>query len=359
MGRKIDFSFLFLFLFLLCFGFLILLSASFYAGQKRFNDPFYYLKHQLLLGGLGGVIWGILLYILPTKALKKLSFFFFLFSLFLVSLTFVPGIASPANKAYRWINIFGFSFQPVELLKLTFILYLASWLESKTRKKTAYFIPFLFLLAIVSLFLLAQPNFSALILLFGVSLSLFFLAKTPLYQTFLILGLALISFLPLLKLAPYRMKRILTFLNPQLDPYGISYHVLQSKVAIGSGGIFGKGIGLSEEKLGLLPYPFSDSIFAVFAEEFGFLGSCFLLILFLLFFLKIYRIAQAQTDYFKKLTLFGILIWFLLQTTIHVGALCGLLPLTGIPLPFISYGGSHLMMEIAAVFLVLKFSREK
>jgi cell division protein FtsW len=359
MDKKVDLLFLFLFLFLLFFGFLILLSASFYAGKKYFNDPFYYLKHQFLFGGLGGLLLGIFLYIIPTKALKKLSFFLFLFSLFLVSLTFIPGIASPVNKAYRWINIFGFSFQPVELLKLTFILYLASWLESKTRKKTAYFIPFLFLLAIISLFLLAQPNFSALILLFGISLSLFFLAKTPLYQTFLILGLALISFLPLLKLAPYRMKRILTFLNPQLDPYGISYHVLQSKVAIGSGGIFGKGIGLSEEKLGLLPHPFSDSIFAVFAEEFGFLGSCFLLILFLIFFLRIYQIAQDQTDHFKKLVLFGIMIWFLLQTTIHIGALCGLLPLTGIPLPFISYGGSHLMFEIAASFLVLKFSREK
>jgi len=359
MEKKIDFLFLFLFLFLLCFGFLILLSASFYPGQKNFNDPFYYLKHQLLWGVLGGLVLGILLFLLPSNFLKKTSLFLFLFSLFLVFLTFVPGIANPANKAYRWINIFGFSFQPVEFLKLTFILYLSSWLESKTKQKKSYFLPFLFLLGIISLFLLAQPNFSALTLLFGISLSLFFLAKTPLYQTFLVLGLALISFLPLLKLAPYRVKRLLTFLNPQLDPYGISYHVIQSKVAIGSGGIFGKGIGLSEEKLGFLPHPFSDSIFAVFSEEFGFLGNCFLLLLFFIFFLRIYQIAQRQTDYFKKLTLFGILTWFFLQTTIHVGALSGFLPLTGIPLPFVSYGGSHLMFEIAACFLVLKFSREK
>ncbi len=359
MAQKIDYLFLFLFLFLLCFGFLILLSASFYSAQKRFGDPFYYLKHQIILGFFGGLIFGILIFILPSNFLKKTSFFLFLFSILLVFFTFVPGIASPANKAYRWIKIFGFSFQPVELLKLTFILYLAGWLESKTKRKTAYFLPFLFILGIISLSLLAQPNFSALILIFGIALFLFFLAKTPLYQTFLILILGLISFLPLLKLAPYRVQRILTFLNPQLDPYGISYHLIQSKVAIGSGGIFGKGIGLSEEKLGLLPYPFSDSIFAVFAEEFGFVGVCFLLFLFFVFFLRIYQIARKQTDEFKKLTLFGILTWFFLQTTINIGAMSGLLPLTGIPLPFVSYGGSHLMTEIAACFLVLKFSRER
>jgi len=358
MERKIDFLFLFLFLFLLFFGFLILLSASFYPAQKRFNDPFYYLKHQLTLGVLGGLILGTLIFLLPSNFLKKISLPSFLISLFLLLLTFVPGFANPANKTYRWINVFGFSFQPVELLKLTLILYLGSWLESKTKRKKAYFLPFLIVLGIVSLFLLAQPNFSALILIFGIALSLFFLAKTPIYQTFLILGLGLISFFPLLKLAPYRIKRLLTFLNPDLDPYGISYHAIQSKVAIGSGGIFGKGIGFSEEKLGLLPHPFSDSIFAVFAEEFGFVGVCFLLFLFLILFLRIYQIGKRQTDDFKKLTIFGILTWFFFQTTINIGAMSGLLPLTGIPLPFVSYGGSHLMVEIGACFLILKFSRE-
>jgi cell division protein FtsW len=359
MEKKIDFLFLFLFVFLVCFGFLILLSASFYAGQKYFKDPFYYLKHQLLLGGMGGLVLGVLIFILPSHILKKISFFLFLGSLFFVGLSFVPGIAAPANRAYRWINIFGFSFQPVEILKLTFILYLASWLESKTKGKISYFIPFLLIVGVISLFLLAQPNFSALTLILGISLFLFFLAKTPLSQTFLLFALALASFFPLLKLAPYRVKRILTFLNPQLDPFGISYHLIQSQVAIGSGGVFGKGVGLSEEKLGLLPHPFSDSIFAVFGEEFGFVGISFLLILFLIFFLRIYQIGSNQKDTFKSLTIFGILTWFSFQTIINIGAMIGLLPLTGIPLPFISYGGSHLMVEIAACFLILKFSRER
>jgi len=358
MGKKVDLLFLFLFLFLILFGFLILLSASFYTGQKRFSDPFYYLKHQLILGGLGGTILGILIFIFPSNLLKRTSFFLFLGALFLVGLSFVPGIAAPANKAYRWINIFGFSFQPVEILKLAFILYLASWLESRTKRRATYFVPFLLIVGIISLFLLAQPNFSALTLILGISLFLFFLAKTPLHQTFLLLALAMMSFFPLLKIAPYRIKRILTFLNPQLDPFGSSYHAIQSQLAIGSGRIFGKGVGLSEEKFGLLPHPFSDSVFAVFGEEFGFVGTFFLLVLFLIFFLRIYQIAQSQKEAFKKLTLFGILCWFSFQTIINVGAMISLLPLTGIPLPFISYGGSHLMVEIAACFLVLKFSRE-
>jgi cell division protein FtsW len=186
---------------------------------------------------------------------------------------------------------------------------------------------------------------------------MFFLSKTPFWQTFLILILAILFLIPLIKVAPYRFLRILTFLNPDFDPLGIGYQIKQALIAIGSGKIFGMGFGLSQQKLGILPQSFSDTIFAIFAEETGFLGSLFLIFLYLMFFWRSFKIGKEKKEGFKRLSAFGISFWICFQSFANIGAMSGVLPLAGIPLPFLSYGGSHLIAEMAGVGILLKISK--
>jgi len=165
------------------------------------------------------------------------------------------------------------------------------------------------------------------------------------------------SLIALIKVAPYRMARILVFLDPQTDPLGIGYQIKQALIAIGSGGILGLGLGLSQQKFGFLPQPMSDSIFAVFAEESGFLGATLLISLFFLFLFRGIQISKKVNDNFLKLSAVGICCWISLQALINIGSMIGILPLSGTPLPFISYGGSHLIAELTGVGILLNISK--
>ncbi len=357
-------SFLFLSSFLLLlFGFLILESASAPISLINFGHPFYYFLHQVLFGLLPGIIVGFLLSRFSLEKIKKLSPLILLLNLVFLIFVFLPWTGLKIKGGARWLKIGKFSFQPSEFLKLSFILYLASWLEGRRKRgekdfsQTFFF--FLLILIFISLFLILQPDISTLGIIFAIAVSLFFLAKTPIWQTLLLIFLGTLSLFPLVKIAPYRMRRILSFLNPELDPLGISYHSKQAKIAIGSGGIFGKGLAFSQEKFGLLPHSFSDSIFAVFAEETGFLGCFFLLSLYFLFFWQIFSLGKKQKNLFLKLLCFGILTWIFTQTFVNIGSMIGILPMTGIPLPFVSYGGSHLMAEIISLFLLFKINAKK
>ena len=187
---------------------------------------------------------------------------------------------------------------------------------------------------------------------------MFFALDTPLWHNILIIFLGLICLFLLIKLAPYRMARFLVFLNPNLDPLGIGYQLKQSLIAIGSGGIKGLGFGLSRQKFGFLPSPFSDAIFAVFSEETGFIGSFILIVLFLLFLYQGLKIVKSLRESFLKLTALGITLWITLQAFINIGSMIGLLPLTGIPLPFISYGGSAFIAEMIGVGILLNISKK-
>lgn len=344
-------------------GILILASVSSSFSLQRTGTSFYFLNHQLLVGLLPGLLLGTVAFMLPLSFFKKWGFVFLLITIVLLALVFIPGIGGGKGDIHRWIYVGSFSFQPSELLKLTFILYMASWLTSRISltKKESFkqtLIPFAAIMAIVSTFLIIQPDVSTLGVIAATSLTMYFLSGTPLWHTLALVGFGFASLAALIATKPYRWHRLEVFLDPSFDPLGKGYQLKQALIGIGSGGLFGTGLGLSFQKFGTLPEPISDSIFAVFAEEAGFVGSALLLLLFMAFVWRVFVVAQRVPDRFASLTASGIGVWIFLQAGINIGAMLGLVPLTGIPLPFISHGGSALATELVAVGILLNISKQ-
>jgi len=373
MAKKPDYILLGTAVGLMVIGILILANVSAPLSLQRFGTTYYFLKHQLLFGFLPGIILGFLAFRIPLNFFKKWAPILLLINLFLLAIIFLPGVGSKLGGAARWLNFGPFSFQPSEFLKLTFILYLAAWLASRadtrdTRKPderylklthSQTFLAFSIIIVIISLLLIFQPDISTLGVIILVAISMYFLAKMPLWQSFLMVLTGMAALFALVKLAPYRMNRFLVFFDPTKDLMGIGYQIKQAVIAVGSGGISGLGMGMSQFKLGFLPQTISDSIFAVFAEETGFIGSCVLILLFLIFLWRGLRIGKLCQDKFSQLTVWGITLWICLQGFINIAAIIGVLPLTGIPLPFISYGGSALVVQLVGMGVLLNISRQK
>ena len=364
--NKPDYVLLVIVFGILCMGLLILASVSASYSFKKYGETYHLLNHQLLYGLLPGLILGYLAFRLDLNKLKKYTPILLLFTFFLMLLVFVPFLGVKAGDAARWIMVGPFSFQPSELLKLTFVFYLASWLAGRKSKDnpnvgkfgiSQTFFAFMAMAAIIIILLFLQSDVSTLGVIILVGFIMYFSAGTSLIENIMILVLGAGGLGVLIKVAPYRMNRLLVFLNPDLDPMGLGYQLKQSLIAIGSGGIFGLGLGMSAQKLGYLPQTISDSIFAIFSEETGFIGAFFLLALFLTFAWRGYYIAKKTNDAFFKLTAIGISSWIILQSFVNIGAMVGLLPLTGIPLPFISYGGSALVITMIGAGILLNISR--
>lgn len=359
--KKPDYILLTNILILIIFGILILSSVSTSLSQEKFGNSFYYLNHQLLYGLLPGIILGFLAFRINLNFLKKISHFLFFGNLIILALVFLPGIGISFRGANRWIEFGPISFQPSEFLKLTSILYFASWISSRMEKSkrglNKNLFAFFLIIILMSLILIFQPDISTLGIIFASCLLIYFLAETPFWHSFLIFLIGFFGLSILIKVAPYRLSRLIVFLNPEFDPLGIGYQIKQALIGIGSGGFFGKGLGLSEQRFGFLPQSISDSIFAIFAEETGFIGSSILILLFLIFFWRGFKIGKMVNEKFLKLTAFGITFWISIQTFVNIGAMIGILPLTGIPLPFISYGGSHLLAELIGMGILLNISR--
>lgn len=351
---------------LIILGIIILASVSASVSQEKFGTTYYYLNHQLLFGLLPGLILGFLAFRINLSFLRKIAPFLLLLNLLFLAMVFLPKIGASSGGAARWISFGPVSFQPSEFLKLTFILYLASWLTSQKEKiklqKTAFnatFGAFLIVIILISLFLIFQPDISTLVVIIASAVILYFLIKTPLWHSILIILIGAGGLFSLIKLAPYRLNRILVFLKPELDPMGIGYQLKQSLITVGSGGLFGLGLGLglSRQRFNFLPQSISDSVFAVFAEETGFIGALILIVVFLLFLWQTFKIAKINKDSFSQLTVLGISSWIAIQGFINIGAMIGILPLTGIPLPFISYGGSHIVAELVGMGIILNISK--
>ncbi len=344
-------------------GLFVLASVSAIKSQEFTGHAYYFFVQQLLLGFLPGLVIAFILFKTPLSFIKKWSFPTLGVILFLVCLVFVPQLGEGTRGATRWID-FGFvSFQPTELLKIAFIVYLASWLAGKKAKKKkksseGTFIPFAVISTVIGLVLIFQPDISTLGVIFMVALIMYFVADTPLWHTitFVFSGAGLLFFL--VKFKPYRLERVQGMMNPDLDPLGMTYQIRQALIAIGSGGIFGAGFGMSYQKFGFLPFPMTDSIFAIFAEESGFIGSFILISLFLLFFWRGFLIAKRSNDQFVRLVSIGITSWFFVQAFINIGSMTGLMPLTGIPLPLISYGKSHIIAEMAGLGILINASKK-
>jgi len=359
--KKLDYILLSVVILLNLIGLIAIAGASSAKSLQLTGKSTYFLFHQILYGLVPGVILAFVLYRLDLDFLRKNSFWIFIFAVFLTSLVFVPKLGVTIFGGRRWINIFGFSFQPSELLKLAFLIYLSSWLAKQEREKPMFknmLLPFLTILAILSIIFILQPDVSTLAMFGLLGGILYFSAKTPFSHIVILACIGGVALCLLILLTPYRFNRLFVFLNPETDPLGKGYHIKQALIAVGSGGLFGKGLGLGEQKLGFLPQPMTDSIFAVFGEEVGFLGTFVVVCLFLLFAWRGIRCAKEQNDEFRKLLAVGVTSWITIQAFINMGTMIGVLPLTGMPLPFLSYGGSALICELAGCGILLNISKK-
>ncbi|MBU1136792.1 putative lipid II flippase FtsW [Patescibacteria group bacterium] len=346
---------------LVVFGLIALNSASMVISRENFGGSYYYLKHQILYGLSIGLIGFFICQRINYRWWKKIAFPILILSLVFLAAVFLPGMGYEGNEARRWITVGSISFQPFELVKLSFILYLSALLSrSEEIKKNIKesLIPFIAVFGIISVLVLFQPNTSAFFIISLIAGSIYFLAELNLSYLAAAGLLAIVSFFVLIKTAAYRMKRFTVYLHPEMDPQGIGYQINQALLAIGSGGLFGLGLGHSIQKWKYLPEVIGDSVFAIIAEEFGFIGAGFLIFLFIFLTWRGLRIAKNAPDKFGYLVVGGIIGWIFFQAFINIAAICGIIPLTGMPLPFVSYGGTALAVTLTAAGIVVNISKQ-
>jgi cell division protein FtsW len=361
-SRQPDYILLAVIGILVIFGLIMISSASIALSQERFHESYHYLKNQLIRGVLPGLALALVAYFIPYQFWRKIALPLLIVSIAGLVLVFLPGIGLELGGAKRWLNIASVSFQPSELLKLPLIIYLAAWLATKEKEIknfTGGLMPFLILVGIVCLLILFEPDLGTTGVLGFTALLIFILAGARISHVLLILagGIALAWLSIKLNFFPHATSRVQTLLHPELDPRGIGYQINQALLALGSGGLFGLGLGQSLQKFRYLPQPASDSIAAVIGEELGFLGLLCLLLLFVIFAFRGFKIARQAPDNFGRLLAGGITGWIIFQALINITAISGLIPLTGITLPFISLGGSSLAITLTAMGILLNISK--
>jgi len=352
---------LFVTLILLVFGLIILSSAGIVEGQKKFGSPYYYLSKQILYGVLPGLFLFFLFSKIDYRFWKKVSFVILFGSLLLMILVFVPDIGIGLKGANRWVSLWGVSFQPSEILKLAMVIYFAAWFGSKDErlKNWSYSAaPFFVVISFIGLLLALQPDVGTLAIVVLIALGIYFVAGSSMKYLFAIIAIFVVAIVGLIFIEPYRFNRIKTFLDPSFDPRGISYQLNQSLIAIGSGGLFGKGYNESTQKWGFLPEVVNDSIFAVVVEELGFAGAIVMISLFVFMAHTLISIAKLTSDKFGRLFIVGMSTWIVGQAFINIAAVSGLLPLTGIPLPFVSHGGTAIMALLTGLGIVSNIAKK-
>ena len=335
------------------FGIIMVGNVSVLKAYQDFGDKFHYLRLQIYwaLLGIGAFFVTSLL---NYNFWKKVAIPLIIFSLITLILVLIPGIGTQALGARRWLGFGFFSFQPAELAKLSFIFYLSSFFS---KKKNIW--PFLAILGILVGLIMLEPDLGTTVVLAATGLSIYFISGAPIFAIGLIALFSILSGVGLIITSPYRKERLLTFFDPSRDPLGASYHIRQVLIAIGSGGLFGVGLGQSRQKYEYLPEVTTDSIFAIIAEEIGFIGGVIILGLFLLLVWRGFRIAKEAPDEFGKLLAVGITSWIGFQALINLCSMVALVPLTGIPLPFISYGGSSLVLSLVAMGILVNISKQR
>lgn len=358
--RRLDYQLLALASGLLVFGLLMLTSASSVTGLSIFGDQFHFIKRQVLFGLIPGLVAGYVLYKIPNQFWQKNAAAVMGMSLLLLTLVLIPGVGATYEKNARsWINIAGFSFQPAEFVKLGLILFYSGYIlkrGEKIREWQEGFIPALVVGLLPIGLLLLQPDVGTAAILFCAMVALLYFAGAQIKHLGALLLVGLIGLGAMVAAAPYRLQRITTFMHPELDPQGIGYQINQAYLAIGSGGPFGLGLGHSQQKMQYLPEVHADSIFAIIAEETGFIISALFLIALYSFIRRLYRLAENTPDEYDRLILCGIATLFAVQSFFNIGAIVGLLPLTGVPLPLVSHGGSSLLISLASIGLALQIS---
>lgn len=331
-------------------------DVSSYAAFRDFSDKYHYIKDQFLWVMLGFTAL-IFFSLFNYHKLYFLALPILFTALVLLVLVFIPGIGIKLLGAKRWIDAGAFVLQPAEFVKLALAIYLAAWFSKKEKGRL---LAFLLLMSLVLGLVMLEPDMGTAIVILAEAFSIYFLSGANiLYFSLLVPAVAFLGFLAI-KFSPYRAKRLESFLNigQSVDLDSSSYHVKQILIALGSGGFMGVGIGNSLQKYAYLPESTTDSIFAIIAEEFGFIGATTLVLFFLFIIGRCFYISVNAKDNFGKLLGGGITTFLAVQTIINLAAQTVLVPLTGIPLPFISYGGSALIVDLAAVGIILNISRQ-
>jgi cell division protein FtsW len=354
-----DFILLIVTLTLLAVGLIMVYSASAVWADYKFDDSFFFAKRQTLFAGVGIVAMFFIMNInyWTWRTLAKLILIVCFVMLVLV---LIPGIGNERNGSRSWIGVGAFSIQPSEFMKLAMIAFLAKFLSENQKLITSFkkgLIPSLGLVFIAFAMIMLQPDLGTGTVMVGTSVVMIFVAGARVghFAMFGLLGIA--GFVGLVISAPYRMKRITSFMDPWSDPLGSGFQMIQSLYAIGPGGLFGLGLGESRQKFFYLPEPQTDFIFAILAEELGFIGGSFILLMFSLLLWRGIRIALGAPDLYGSFLAVGIIAMIAIQVMINVGVVTGLMPVTGITLPFLSYGGSSLTLMLMAVGVLLNISR--
>jgi len=340
---------------LVTLGVIFVYSASSFYALEKFGSPFYYVQRQCV-----GIILGTVLFYIgyktPLNVIKHTSFFLFLSSLVLTALPLVSQLRQRVHGSSRWLNLFGFVFQPSEILKITTIIYIASFLSRKQDHKESFkkgYLPLLLICMSVSIILLKQPDFGCTATIIATILIMLFIAKMNLKYLIILTSVALPAAAITVYLQPYRWKRILIYLDPWKDPQGSGFQIIQSLIAIGSGGLWGNGIAQSKQKFFYLPMQHTDFIFAIIAEETGFIGTTFLITLFTLFLYFGFKISWNLKNLFAIYLVQGLTILVSIQALINIFVSTGLAPTKGIGLPFISYGNTALACNMLIAALIL------
>lgn len=360
-GHNPDYIFILCIILLVIFGFAMLSSASSDLGKKKFDDTFYYLKHQILYGLSLGIIGFLVASRFYYRKLERLAVPFLILNIIALILVFTP-LGFTHSGATRWLNLGIFSFQPAEFLKFTFIIYLAAWLSNKKINRQTSFLggwaPFLAVCGAVAFLVFKQPATTTILIVLASALIIYFIsgARLSFIIGTILLGILIVSLLVFS--SPYRFKRVMSFINQEnINIQAEGFHRNQALIAIGTGGMWGVGFGQSTAKFKFLPEPIGDSIFAVIAEELGFVGALALIAVFITLLARGFFIAKNSQDKFAKLIVFGLTSIIAIQVFVHIASISGLIPLTGVPLPFISYGGTALAIFLTMSGVIVNISK--
>jgi len=342
------------------FGLVMLSSASSAISFIKYQSAYAIFYKQLF-----GLAMGLGLFFFLSRFdyhnYKKVALGLLVFSLLLLLIVFIPTFSAGWGNARSWVNIFGFSLQPSEIVKLSFLLYLAAWIEKRGKDLIDLHhgtMPLIVLLAVISVLMLLQPDTGTLFIMLLISLAVYFVGGGNLKHIFVIgLAGAFILFI-MIKIAPYQMDRFHCFFDSNFSPEDKCYQINQSLIAVGSGGFWGRGFGNSRQKFRYLPEVQGDAIFPIIAEEVGFVISAILVALYALLFYRGYLISQSAPDMYGRLLAIGIVTWFCSQAFINIAGMINLMPMTGVPLPFISYGGSAMMAALAAAGILINVSKQ-
>jgi len=358
-GRAPDFLLFLTVLMLLSIGLVMILSASEYSTLVHYNDSFYYFKRQLLWALIGLTLmflvmnwdyWNWRRWAVPAVALAFL----------LLILVLIPGIGREVYGSSRWIGLGPLTFQPSEFIKLCLVVFTAYGLSRKgelVQSFTHGLLPFLVMLGAAAGLILLQPDLGTAVTLAGTILIMFFAAGARMSALAGLAGTGVVAVGLVIAAEPYRMQRFLAFLDPWQDPQGSGFHIIQSLYALGSGGLFGTGLGQGKQKFLYLPAQHTDFIFAVIGEELGFVGAALVISLFAVFVWRGLRVAVAAPDSFGSLLAAGLTVGIALQAIINIGVVTGSLPITGITLPLISFGGTSLIFTLISVGILLNISK--